>query len=360
MTKPVFPTRLLVVDSDQEARTFLRRRFTRLGHQVMEASDHDKALSMAAALPFDLVLLDLQTPGANGQDGFDLLRRMREKRTPEELPILAIAAETATEEAVEALNLGADDCLMRPLYMSVAHARAEMLIRRPAEEPAANVARHELQARLEALNEATVRSEGACAALEEMGHDTRAPLNSLIGAANVLTRICQTPELKLAIESIETAAAALDEVVVRALGRADRRIRAPKEKLRVLLADNDAASRMSVQELVDATEVAVELVEVRAGLDAALATDAGFFDLIVTNLDAPEALAGVRAIRRSERENKMRRTPLLAIGSENLQADEAQAAGADLFMVAPISAERLLGALAEALARESRCALAVA
>lgn len=361
MAKPALPTRLLVVHPDVEARTFLRRRFTRLGHEVMEAAEHGKALSLIAMIPFDLALLDLQTPGPDGQNGLDLLRRMRERRSARQLPILAIAGEGASEEAVEALALGADDCVLKPLYMDVAHARAEMLIRRQGGAQASpESARGELQARLERLEEAADRTEAVSAVVEELGRDVRGSLNGLLGAASAIASICRTPELKPAIATIEAAASALDLLVVQALGRADRRVRARKGALNVLLADGDAGSRLEMHELLSATEVQVDLTETANGLEAALATDARFFDLIVVNLSAAEAIAGIRAIRRAERVNKTRRTPILAIGTKVESTTRTLDAGADLYLREPITAERLLGALADALARESEDVRAVA
>lgn len=360
MTKPAPLTRLLVVHPDADARTFLRRRFTRLGHEVMEAAEHAKALSLIAVIPFDLVLLDLETSGPEGATGLDLLRRMRNRRSAAQLPIIAIADESAVEDAAEALAQGADDCLFRPLYIDVAHARAEMLIQRRGAAPAPHASRGELQAKLEALQEAAGRTEAVTAVVEEMGRDVRASLNGLLGAASVLTQICGAPEFKSAIETIDSATVALDLLVVRALGRADRRIRAPKAKLNVLVADDDAGSRLALRRLLDAAEVQVELTEVFAGLEAARATDRMFFDLIVINLATPEAIAGIRAVRRAERENRMRRTPVLALGMATQSTLQAVDAGADLVMRDPVTAERLLSTLAEALATESEDVRAVA
>ncbi|MFI4965220.1 MAG: response regulator [Caulobacterales bacterium] len=360
MMKPAVRTRLLVVHADDEARTFLRRRFTRLGYEVMEADQHAKSLSLIATTAFDLALVDLQIPGPDGEGGLDLLRRMRETRSAAELPILAIADQTAAEDAVEALALGADDCLLRPLAVDVAHARAQMLIRRRGEDSASHAARGELQDRLDTLEEAAVRTEAVSAGLEELRHDGLAPLNSLLGAASVLTRICQTQKLNAAIERIETAAAALDVVMVRALGRGDRRTRAPKAKIRVLLADDDAGTRLAMHELLNASDVDVELIEVNSGLEAALASDTTFLDLIVVNLAAPEAIAGVQMIRRAERQNKTRRTPILAFGTKEQRAAQTLEAGPDLHMRQPVTGERLLSALADALARESEDLNAVA
>lgn len=359
MTQAVVPPRLLIVHPDDEVRTFLRRRFASLGYEVKEAGDHAKALTLVGNLAFDLALVDLRTAGRDGETGLDLLRGLREARPAGELPILAVAAESANDEAVEALTLGADDCLLRPLYFDVARSRAEMILgARAAQAPTG--AKGDLLARLDTLEAAAVRSEAVGAALEALGHDPRAHINGLLGATTVLTRVCQTPELTPAIDRIETAAAALDMVMVRGLGRADRRSRAPKAKLDVLLVDEDATSRLAIRQLLDAAAVEVALTTVANGQDAVFALDRNFFDLILMNLDAPDAVPSVRSVRHVERHNKIRRTPILVVGETASAAVPSLEAGADLFMRGPVTAERLLATLAEALTRESEDITAVA
>jgi DNA-binding response OmpR family regulator len=360
MARPASPTRLLVVEADDAARTLVRRRFTRLGYEVMETGEAAKALSLISMIPFDLVLLDLETPCTDDVGGLELLREMRESRSAAELPILALAEETAGEAAVEALSLGADDCLGQPLDLEVAVARVGMHVRRRRQDDAGRAADRELRVRLEKLKEAVVHAEATSAVLEGLGHDVRAPLNGLIGAAASLVKVCETAELKPALSTVETAIGSLDLLMVQALGRADRRNRAPKTQIRVLLADDDAGSRLAMRDLLHATEAAVELVEVAAGLQAALAAETHFFDLILMHLSAPEVVAGIRAIRRAERQNKTRRTPILAFGSGGPTAAQTLDAGADLVMRPPVTATRLLCALAEAVARESQDIGAVA
>ncbi|HEY8570963.1 response regulator [Phenylobacterium sp.] len=356
MPKAAFPPRLLVAHPDSEVRTFLRRRFGSLGYQVKEAGDHATALELTAGLAFDLALVDLRTAGADGEGGLELLRRLRE--ASRELPILAVAAESANDEAVEALALGADDCLLRPLYFDVARARTEMILgARAAKTPSG---RGDLMARLDTLEASASRSQAVGAALEALGHDPSAHINSLLGATSVLTRVCSTPELTPAIDRIETAAAALDLVMVRGLGRADRRSREPKSKLDILLVDDDATSRHAVQQLLEAAAVEVNLVTVANGQDAVFALDTNFFDLIVMNLAAPDTIPGIRAIRHVERRNTIRRTPVLVIGEAAKDVVPTLEAGADLFLRRPFSAERLLATLAEALVRESEDVTAVA
>src|SRR4051794_35904404 len=110
MAKTASPIRLLLVCDDEADRILLRRRFTRIGYEVMEASDAARALSLIGMIPFDLAMIDCRT---EAMDGFELLRQMREVRNRTELPILMVTDAAADEEAVEALELGANDCIPR-------------------------------------------------------------------------------------------------------------------------------------------------------------------------------------------------------------------------------------------------------
>lgn len=357
MTKPALPTRLLIVERDEAARTFLRRRLSRLGYEVKATGQAAEALSWVEAQPFDLALVDLRGPDeAGGESGFDTVRRLRAARLPAELKILAVGGEGASEDVGEALALGADDCLLRPLPIGVVHSRIEMLTGRGDR----GAAQSNLVVRLESLGEAAERTEALSAMVSELGHHVCTRLNTLLGAANVLTSLCRTEELKPAIATIETAADAIDKIIVEALGFPDRRKRTPKTKVRVLVAEHDAETRLALHQLLNATETHVELVETAAGLDAAFATESGFFDLIVMNLAAPDVTAGVRAIRRAERNNKTRRTPVLVFGETAEGEGQALGVGADLYVRQPLTARALLTALAEALVREADDVRAVA
>ncbi len=65
--------RILVVDDDDSVREMLPRVLTGEGYQVWAAADGTAALEMAAAVKFDLVLLDLNLPGKSGWDTFEAL-----------------------------------------------------------------------------------------------------------------------------------------------------------------------------------------------------------------------------------------------------------------------------------------------
>jgi PleD family two-component response regulator len=353
MAKPVSPTRLLLVCDVEASRTQLRRRFTRVGYEVMEVADGAKALSLIGMIPFDLAVIDVEGPEA---DGFEILRRMRESRSRSELPILMVTDRAGGEDAVEALELGANDGIGRPIDIELIYARAEMQVRRRRQEDPNRA----LETNLVKLQEAVVRAENTAASLSHLGHEVRAPLAGVLRAAGVLTRICVTPELKSVVEMVEASANTLETLLVQAMEHGDRRNRLPREVVRVLSADDDAESRSAIRGMLDAAETPIDLVEVATGLQAALAAESSMFDLILVNISTPESIAGIRAIRRVERQTKTRRSPILAIAPDGQAAAQALDAGADLAMCRPVTATALLAALAGAISRESADLSAVA
>jgi CheY-like chemotaxis protein len=201
-----------------------------------------------------------------------------------------------------------------------------------------------LQARLGELTEAVRRAEANGAE-----GNAGAALAGILQAAAALTRLCQGPELRPTTAVIDEAVDALR--VLARLGAASPPAAAGRA-VRVLLADHDAQSRDRVRALLDAVEAPVELSEVGAGLQAAVAAEARPFDLVIVNFESPEALAGVRAIRRNERQTGAPRVPIVAVvavAAGSPPADQALEAGADLAVAPPVTAEALLAALASGL-----------
>jgi DNA-binding response OmpR family regulator len=288
-----------------------------------------------------------------------VLRRVRTTKSAAELPIIMVTGKSSTEDVVEALNAGANDYITKPVDIEVAYARAEMQLRRKREEEGSRAAFRDLEQTLAKLQGAVTQAENTAALLVDLGPDVRAPLIGILGAASVLTKICDTPDLKKMAAVIESAATSLETLMSDALGHDERR-GGRGQALRVLCADDDVDSRIAVRAMLEAAEVMVELVEASTGHDAAGAVADQAFDLVLMNLDMDDGLAGVRAIRRAERDRKHRRTPVLATSADETMALKALSAGADLHMSRPITAAGLLTALAGALSRESEDLSAVA
>jgi DNA-binding response OmpR family regulator len=95
------------------------------GFAVDRTTSAEAAGSALATEHFDLLIVDIGLPGA---DGFTFVRQLRSAGTT--LPIMILTARNAVATRVEALDLGADDFLMKPFEQAELEARCRALIRR--------------------------------------------------------------------------------------------------------------------------------------------------------------------------------------------------------------------------------------
>jgi DNA-binding response OmpR family regulator len=117
--------RILVVEDDSLVADAIRRGLSMAGFAVDCASDAEEAASALAVEHFDLAVLDIALPGT---DGLTFLRRLR--NSGRQLPVLILTAHETTATKVEALDLGADDFLVKPFEQTELAARCRALIRR--------------------------------------------------------------------------------------------------------------------------------------------------------------------------------------------------------------------------------------
>lgn len=128
------PGTLLVVDDNPANRDLLSRRLERKGFSVLEADGGQRALDILSTLHVDLVLLDIMMPGI---PGLEVLKRVRKTRSAAELPVIMVTARTDSEDIVEALGLGANDYVTKPIDFPVVLARVQAHLRtRRAATPA--------------------------------------------------------------------------------------------------------------------------------------------------------------------------------------------------------------------------------
>src|ERR1017187_1790754 len=102
---------VLVVDDDASVRLMLSKLLTRSGHEVIEARDGLEAIATLGARPIDLVITDLNMPGA---DGLQVLRHTREKHP--KIPVLILTGENSIRDCVEAMRAGAFNFLTKPFH----------------------------------------------------------------------------------------------------------------------------------------------------------------------------------------------------------------------------------------------------
>ena len=136
------PFRLLVVDDIEDNRILLSRRFSKCGYLVVGAASGVAALDLVARQQFDLVLLDVMMPGLSG---IDVLRQIRAGHSPDTLPVIMITAKAGSLDVVEALELGANDYITKPVDFSVAFARAQTQLTRKQSKQALERSLRELE-----------------------------------------------------------------------------------------------------------------------------------------------------------------------------------------------------------------------
>ena len=129
--------RLLVVDDNEMNRDTMSRQLERAGYEVATAEEGIKALEMIDQQKFDLVLLDVMMPGLTG---IELLKIVRADHPANELPIIMATARDKSENMVEALSLGANDYVTKPLDFPVVLARIEAHLKIKAAALAAKAA----------------------------------------------------------------------------------------------------------------------------------------------------------------------------------------------------------------------------
>ena len=124
MTAPTTPERVLIVDDEPAIRRFVRTTLSVQGYEVLEAEDGRTALEVARRSSVDILVLDLGLPDV---DGFEVIRTLREGGST--VPIIVLSSRTDEAGKVKALDLGADDYVMKPFGVDELLARIRAALR---------------------------------------------------------------------------------------------------------------------------------------------------------------------------------------------------------------------------------------
>ena len=103
---------ILIVDDDRSLRKMLAFVLAKEGYRVEEAVNGVDALKKLKGRTFDLVISDIRMPDLNG---IELLKKI--KTHDQDLPVIMITAYATTNDAIEAMKLGAEDYIMKPFSL---------------------------------------------------------------------------------------------------------------------------------------------------------------------------------------------------------------------------------------------------
>ncbi len=122
--------RILVVEDDKDAASWLVKGLKESGHVVDHASDGEQGLGMASAALYDVLIIDRMLPKL---DGLQLIRSLRNQDN--KVPILILSALSDVDERVKGLRSGGDDYLAKPYSFAELLARVEGLGARKLLDP---------------------------------------------------------------------------------------------------------------------------------------------------------------------------------------------------------------------------------
>ena len=117
--------KILVCDDDSLLVDLIEFRLSAKGYDIETARDGGEAMARLAESTPDAILLDAMMPVI---DGYELLRRIREQESTRNVPVIMLTARRQEQDIVSALELGANDYLVKPFIPEELVARLGRLI----------------------------------------------------------------------------------------------------------------------------------------------------------------------------------------------------------------------------------------
>ena len=115
--------KVFIVEDEKPISDLLRMSLTKAGYDCKCAFDGLEAADVLETERFDLILLDVMLPGA---DGFELMEYIRHL----DIPVIFITAKNMVEDRVRGLRMGAEDYIVKPFEIIELLARIETVLRR--------------------------------------------------------------------------------------------------------------------------------------------------------------------------------------------------------------------------------------
>lgn len=124
---------ILVADDNACSRELMRELLEASGHHVFEAANGNAALDLIRSSAPDLVFLDLQMPL---QDGFSVIRELRNELRFQKLPVVAVTASAMIGDRERAIAAGFDSYVAKPIALCEVEAQVAAIASRLGVGPA--------------------------------------------------------------------------------------------------------------------------------------------------------------------------------------------------------------------------------
>lgn len=120
-----YQMKLLIVEDDEGVMTFIKKGLSESGYIVDCAYDGEEGIFFATTQSYNLIILDIMLPKANG---FEILQTIRGKNI--KTPVIFLTAKDDQLDVVKGLTLGADDYIIKPFAFAELLARIQAVLRR--------------------------------------------------------------------------------------------------------------------------------------------------------------------------------------------------------------------------------------
>jgi len=125
---------ILIAEDETRISSFVEKGLRAAGYATTVAATGPDALAHALGGTFDLVLLDIGLPGI---DGFEVLRRLRDRDTS--TPVIMLTARTSLSDTVAGLDNGANDYMPKPFKFDELLARIRVRLRDAGQQSASSL-----------------------------------------------------------------------------------------------------------------------------------------------------------------------------------------------------------------------------
>jgi len=179
--------KIILVDDSPANLTACKKSLKDL-YDVFPVPSAEKMFELLLHVFPDLILLDVEMPGTNG---YEAMQKLRENEAYKDIPVIFLSAMDDAESEIEGLNLGAVDYIHKPFISSILIRRIEMhlaVVEGKQELLALNNSIQALMSQNSDSDDQKVEAEEETikelltkgVLLSKMGHEIRAPLNTII------------------------------------------------------------------------------------------------------------------------------------------------------------------------------------